>query len=105
MTQQKAQSAPLRAKLARSGKGLGPAPTSKIFCVWPQGKTLKIRKCIDTCIACQLANTRFCATFICLGIATWGKSTSSICATLKIAPALLKQTLDMFVHQVYTVYA
>ena len=41
MTQQKAQSAPLRAKLARSGKGLGLAPTSKIFSVLTAGQNTK----------------------------------------------------------------
>lgn len=57
MTQQRSEAPRLRANLARSGKGLGLAPTSKIFAVLPEGKTRKIRKCIDTCIACRLAES------------------------------------------------
>ena len=36
-------------------QGLGMAPTSGIFQVSAGAGTWKIRKCIDTCIACRLA--------------------------------------------------
>ncbi len=36
-------------------QGLGLAPTSGIFQVSAEAGTWKIRKCIDTCIACRLA--------------------------------------------------
>ena len=39
-------------------QGLGLAPTSGIFQVSAEAGTWKIRKCIDTCIACHLAQAR-----------------------------------------------
>jgi hypothetical protein len=59
MTQQRRGAPRLRAMLARGGGGLGQAPTSKFSAVWPEAKMLKIRKCIDTCIACRIAKTLF----------------------------------------------
>jgi len=49
----------LRANMARSGKGLGQDPTSRFIVFWPQGKMQKIRKCIDTCPACRLAEALY----------------------------------------------
>jgi len=45
----------LRAKLARGFAGVGAGPNKRDFSVLAGAGTWKIRKCIDTCIACRLA--------------------------------------------------
>ena len=50
-----ANQAELRAKLARGSAGFGDGPNKQDFSGFGGGGTWKIRKCIDTCIACRLA--------------------------------------------------
>lgn len=45
----------LRAKLARGSTGLGAGPDKRAFQISAKSGIWKIRKCIDTCIACSLA--------------------------------------------------
>ena len=45
----------LRAKLARGSAGFGAGPNKRDFSCFGGAGTWKIRKCIDTCIACRLA--------------------------------------------------
>lgn len=58
MTQQRCKAPLFGPSWPEEARVWGWPQQARFFVFWPQGKILKIRKCIDTCIACGFVKPR-----------------------------------------------